>query len=71
MEYFYPNYDFGEFIQLLFPYVPLSRSVRVVDLIHVFNNLLHQLSDAAAVRVVVVYARARIFGEIPSTTGYY
>ncbi|CAI9285210.1 unnamed protein product [Lactuca saligna] len=47
---FPPSSGFGEFKQRMFPFVPFSYSVRVADLINVFNKLLHQSSDADAVK---------------------
>nr|KAJ0193927.1 hypothetical protein LSAT_V11C800406560 [Lactuca sativa] len=43
------------FRERVFQFVPLPRSVSVADLTHVFNNLLHQLSNKDVVRVSLLY----------------
>nr|KAJ0203492.1 hypothetical protein LSAT_V11C500246710 [Lactuca sativa] len=57
---------FAEFREHVFLFVPLSCSVSVADLMHVFNNLLHQLSNEDVVRVSLMYMLEQGFlGEYP------
>nr|KAJ0213491.1 hypothetical protein LSAT_V11C400212140 [Lactuca sativa] len=50
-----PSSGFREFRQHMFPFVLLSCSVRVAELIHMINNLRHQLSNADAVIVSLLF----------------
>ncbi|XP_023766682.1 uncharacterized protein LOC111915237 [Lactuca sativa] len=54
-EYFPPSFGFAEFRERMFPFVSLSRSVSMNDLMHMFNNLLHQLSNEDMVRDSLLY----------------
>nr|KAJ0191856.1 hypothetical protein LSAT_V11C800419220 [Lactuca sativa] len=54
-DYFHLSYGFVAFRERVFPYVLLSRLVSMVNLINVFNNLLHQLSNEDVVRVSLLY----------------
>nr|KAJ0195118.1 hypothetical protein LSAT_V11C700345810 [Lactuca sativa] len=44
-DYYYPSSGFAEFKKRVFPFVSLSRSMSIAELMHMFNNLLHQLSN--------------------------
>nr|KAJ0206442.1 hypothetical protein LSAT_V11C500228890 [Lactuca sativa] len=65
-DYFHPNSSFVAFRERVFPFVPLSCSVSMDDLMDIFNKSLHQLSNENVVRVSLLYILEQGFlGKYP------